>query len=384
MDKIKIIFTIILFSFLFVSCWKNIEKDTKKEVLNNNTQEQTKTNSWIMKKNKENFKLHKFNKDITKISFIDLNNSLYSNWWWDNLKKKIKLLSASWETINNKMKATFLESFIWDYKNALSKRNNLCKNNESSQFCKKVDLNLISYRPVDKDWNIVKNVQISIDWKQIWNLKWKNNLKVENKFIHRIRISKEWYLDFYKKIFIDASWNEKESLNPKLLKASLIKVIDSTKDNQLKTNNFSYDIKSDSFITKDWKKYSWKVKLYAFDIWENNWDLNVLNLDAFDNNGSYVWNSMVTFGMPLIIAYDNSWNRLKISGSILWKWKIENIDKAPWIDLVNVPKNTWLSKKELDKYKIPPFWHLDLDSWVWNSDEMKILDINGNYEFRLY
>ncbi len=384
MNKIKIILILFLFSILFVSCWKTIEKNTKKEVLNNNTETNTITNSWVVEKKKDNFKLQKFNKDITKISFIDLNNSLYSNWGWDNLKKKIELLSASWETIDNKMKATFLQSFIWDYKNALTKRHNLCQNNQDSQFCKKVNLDLISYRPVDKDWNIIENVKISVDWKQVWNLKWKNNLEVENKFIHRIRISKQWYLDFYKKIFVDANGVQKESLNPKLLKASLMKNIDSTKNNQLKTNNFNYDIKSNSFTTKDWKKYSWEVKLYAFDIWENNWDLNVLNLDTFDQSGSYVWDSMVTFGMPLIIAYDNSWNRLKISQAILWKWKIQNLDKAPWIDLDNVPKNTWLSKKELDKYKIPPFWHLNLDSWVWFSDEMKILDTDGNYEFKLY
>jgi len=92
---------------------------------------------------------------------------------------------------------------------------------------------------------------------------------------------------------------------------------------------------------------------------------------------------MVTFGMPLVIAYDKNWNQLNITSEIIWNWKIQNLEKAPWIDLDNVPKNIWLSKKELDKYKIPNFWHLDLDSWVWIESKMKILDSKWNYEFKL-
>jgi len=32
------------------------------------------------------------------------------------------------------------------------------------------------------------------------------------------------------------------------------------------------------------------------------------------------------------------------------------------MDLKNVPKNVWLTKKEADKYKIPPFWRLDMNA----------------------
>lgn len=381
MKNIQILLFLIVTSFLLVSCWWD---NTKKiEVKQETKKQEVKKQENINKIEEKNVILEKFNKDIKKISFNELNNSLYSNGGWNNLKEKIKILSASWETINNKMKATFLQSFIWDYKNALEKRKELCKNNSNLDFCKKIDLSLISYRPTDNDWNILDNVKISVDWKYIWDLKWKNTLQVENKFIHRIRVSKQWYLDFYKKNFIDSNWNEKESLNPQLLKADKKVIIDTNKDTKVDTDNFSYNIQSNSFITKNWKKYSWKVNLYVFDITEDDWDLNVLNLDIFDKNGDYVWNSMVTFGMPLLKAYDDKWNELVIWKKIIGKWIIQNLEKAPWIDLNNVPKNKWLSKNELDKYKIPPFWYLDQKNWVWLESEMKILDSNWNYEFRL-
>ena len=363
---------------LLGSCGTN-----KNNEVNNTNNNNIVENQENKKEAKQNFTLEEFNKDIKKISFIELNNSLYSNWGGDNLFEKIKILSWTDETKENKLKASFLESFIWDYENALKNREDLCKNNKKIDFCKKIDLKLISYRPVDTDWNKLDNVNISIDNKKMWVLKWKNNLNIENKFIHRIKVSKEWYLPFYKKIFIDTNWNQKESLNPKLLKASIIKTIKSNEDVSINSKNFSFHILKNSFKTKDNKVYNWDVKINIFDISEDNWDLNVLNLDTFDSNWTYVWNSMVTFGMPLVIAYDKNWNQLNITSEIIWKWQIQNLEKAPWIDLDNVPKNIWLSKKELDKYKIPNFWHLDLDSWVWIESKMKILDSKWNYEFKL-
>ncbi len=364
------------------SCWN---KEKKQEVVKKNeiTQKQEIKNEDNQKYVSEDFKLSKFNKDITKISFIELNNSLYSNWWGKDLYKKIELLNRTWSSIENKMKATFLESFIWDYKKAIQSRKDLCKNNLKSDFCKKIDLNLISYRPEDLSWNILNNVNIFIDWEKIGKLKWKNNIEVINKFVHRIRITKEGYLDFYKKVFIDTNNIEDDSLNPKLLKANLEKIVASNKLENIKTNNFDFQILPHSFKTIWWKIYTWKVKLYIFDIGEKDWDLNVLNLDAFWINWDYLWNSMVTFWMPLIKAYDENWNELNISRLITWKWKIQNLKKAPGIDLVNVPKNKWLTKKDLDKYNIPSFWYLDQKNWIWKETTMKILDSDWNYEFNL-
>jgi len=369
----------------FTSCWSNntlkvventLETKAEKDITNNLTKKD------VYIKNK--IKLKEFDKDIKKISFLELNNSLYSNWWWNNIKEKIKILTFSWVTKENKLKATFLESFIWDYKQSLQNRKELCKNNYESLFCKKIILALTSYRPTDTKWNILENVVISVDWRRRGKLNWKNNLHLENKFIHRIKISKEWYLSFYKKIFIDSAFDIQESLNPKLLKADFSKIIKSDRKNEIKTKNFNFSIISNSFKSKNWKIYSWDIKLYVFDITSEDWDLNILNLDTFDNNKSYVWNSMVTFWMPLIKAYDSNWNELEQIKDLLWKWTIQNIWKAPWIDLKNVPKNIWLTKNSLDKYKIPPFWHLDEKAWVWVESKMKILDSKGNYEFKLF
>ncbi len=379
MKKYNILFISFLSIFLLFSCGKQVEQKVETKKDNNVSQVEKKD------ENKKDFKLKKFNKDITKISFNELNNSLYSNGWWDNLKEKIKLLNSTWSTIDNKFKATFLESFLWDYKNALKNRYELCKKNNQSSYCEKKKLNLISYRPKDNNWNNISNVKIYIDWRDFWELKWKNSFELENKFIHRIKLSKEWYLDFYKKIFIDDfSNNLKDSINPKLLKADFLKEIDSTKENNIKSDNFEFNIKKNSFKTKSWKLYSWKVKLYIFDIGEQDWDINALNLDSFDDNWSYWWNSMVTFWMPLIKAYDTNWNELIINEKIIWKWKIQNINKASWINLNSVPKNKWLTKQELDKYNIPNFWHLDQENGVWIADKMKILDSEWNYEFNLY
>ena len=104
----------ILFMFMLVSCWTD-----NKEVISSKWENNKKEEINIEKKKENNFEIKKFNKDIKKISFIELNNSLYSNWWWDNLYEKINILSSSWATEENKFKAIYLESFVWDYKNAL-------------------------------------------------------------------------------------------------------------------------------------------------------------------------------------------------------------------------------------------------------------------------
>jgi hypothetical protein len=90
---------------------------------------------------------------------------------------------------------------------------------------------------------------------------------------------------------------------------------------------------------------------------------------------------MITFGMPYITAYDTNGNRLYIWNEIVWRWYIQNDDKAPGIDLKNVPKDVLLDKAELEQYGIPPFWNLDLESWVWYESKMKILDTSWAYEF---
>jgi hypothetical protein len=89
---------------------------------------------------------------------------------------------------------------------------------------------------------------------------------------------------------------------------------------------------------------------------------------------------MITFGMPLIKAY--LWDEeLEINKEITWKWKILNIDSN--MNLKDVPKWKYLTRNELAKYNIPPFWRLNQKIWVWYESKMKILDEKWNYEFKI-
>ena len=374
MKKMKILLFIFVSSAILVSC---SEKQELVEV-KSHTEDTS-----VIENTDVDFTLKGVQKDVTELSFYELGNSLYWKGWWESLKEKIKILSASWETLENKQKATFLESFMWDYEHALVQRKELCKDDWESSFCKKVHLNITSYRPVDNNWKILEDVSIAIDGIDSGLLQGKNNVSVENKFIHRVQLSKEWYLDYYKKQFVDNSKNIDVSITPLLLKADVEKIISSKTTWEMKTKNFSYTLEPGMFKTSTWEVYSGRMKVYFFDIGEEDGDLNVLNLDVFDAEGNYNGGSMVTHGMPLVKAYDMKGNELSFAKGVIGKWKIHNQTKAVWMDLEWVPKNIWLWKKELEKYKVPAFWRLNQSSGVWEESKMKILDSEWNYEFRL-
>lgn len=372
MKKIILILSVPL---LLSSCFWNKEKNWKVETTNIN-QSNTITTTW-----NENIEVIPVVKDVKEMSFVELSNSLYWKNWWDNLKQKIDSLTTSWSSIEDNKKAVYLKSFVWDYKNALIERNDLCKKDNSA--CKKVNLDLTSYRPSDTDWMILDKTDIYIDWEKIWSLKAKNSLTVYDNFMHRVKVSKKWYLDFFAKFGIWETWLDSESLNPKMLKADEMETVFSGTWITKSTSNYTYTIEANSFTTKDWKSVVWNIELYFFDIDWTEWNLNVLNLDAFNSETlSYMWGSMVTHWMPLIKAY--KWDtELKIVKPIIWKWKILNLEKMPWLDLASVPKWVYLWIDELAKYNIPAFWSLNQDNWVWMSSEMKILDNEWNYEFQL-
>lgn len=389
MEKIntKYGITIIVTLFLVISVWflyylrsskvdfnddGNTDFDTIKEISFNG--EETP---------KDEFYLEEFDKDIREVSFVELSNSLYQPKWWDNLKDKIEYLKAS-NDYDDKQKATYLESFVWNYKDAKKDREALCQNaTENDIFCKEIQLKLTSYFPEDTEGNYLDWVKLYLDWEEVWNLVWKNNLTLENNFLHRISAEKEWYLDFFWKYYVN-SWVSstiQESFSPKLSKAYTWVTIKSNESAELFTYNYTFFIKPNTFIDKNGNVYNWDVKVYLFDLDSSNNDENPFGLDAFTENLSYAWGSMVTFWMPYLTAYDINGNRLYIWTEITWKWQIQNTEKQPDIDLVNVPKNVFLSKVELEEYKIPPFWNLDITSWVWKESKMKILDTEWNYEF---
>lgn len=358
-QKLKLVYIIfillsiifIFFLFFYFNYWKNI----------NNSINKTNSQSNIY---------------LDKLSINKLAGSLYSESGAINLTDKISYLLSK----NDLWKASFLSSFLWDYKKSLNYRDSLCEksNNENKEFCKKINIKLNS-NISDIKWNKINGVKITFDWDNNFN----ENNNLYNNFVHRIKFSKKWYLDSYEKIVL---WNWSDWIinsNEKLFKTDYFINTISNKEITYKTKNFNYKIEANSFVNKDWTWVSWNIDIYFFDIWASNWDLSVLNLDAFDENWTLLWNSMTSLWMPLVKAY--SWeNELKLSKEITGTWIIQNLERAPWIDLENVPKNIWLTKTELDKYHIPPFWNLDQINWIWKTSSMKILDEKWNYEFKLY
>lgn len=338
---------------------------------------------WEISDKKTNLEIDKRMGSYDNIESIDVNKiygSLYQSWGGYELGKKIDYLKS----VNELSKSSFLSSFIWDYSGAINDREKFCVSKDQNQdFCSKKQMDLKLWDITDMSWKILSDVGVSLDWVYLWNIK--NIKKVDgyNNFVHRVKFSKKGYLDFYSKIVL---WNSpyidiEES--PKLLKSDYFKTIKTDENFTYKTKNFTYNIIADAFLKNDWTQASWNIDVYFFDIWANNWDLNALNLDIFDDNYSYLGSSFTTLWMPLIKAY--SWDEELniISGKVSWTWIIQNRERAPWMDLNGVPKNVWLTKYELDMYKIPPFWFLDQKNWVWKSGKMKILDPLWNYEFNL-
>ena len=301
---------------------------------------------------------------------------MYTKTGSQNLYEKIETLKND-KKIENKQKATYLESFVWDYENALKNRKELCEKENDPKFCENKNLVVASFSPVDQDWKYLENVKLTIDWgKEVKN---SSRISLEPNFAHRLKYSKEGYLDFHFKANLKNTWDEISFL-PKLVKADLEKEQNSIQRVYEKTENFTFKTNGNNYLTKDGKEYNWKVKLYFFDLDETNNDANAFNLDVFDEKGSLTGTSMVTFGMPYIKAYNEKGEELDLKWWFTWSWIIQNQHKAINMDLKNVPKNVYLWKTELDKYGIPPFWVLT-DNWVWKESKMKILDEKWNYEF---
>jgi hypothetical protein len=89
---------------------------------------------------------------------------------------------------------------------------------------------------------------------------------------------------------------------------------------------------------------------------------------------------MITNGMPFVTAYKDGKEIDNVK-------PIEGIGvMSPSItamDLVNVPKNTWLPNSELERFGLPGYWALDRKTGVWKESKMQILDTLGGYKFQL-
>lgn len=312
-------------------------------------------------------------KDFREISMFNLTNEIFSATWKQNLKQKAEILRND-ENLENKQKATYIESVLWNYDVALKEREELCEKEFDKKYCEKVQLELISFLPEDENENILKDVKVFVDGRENFSTD-----EIEPNFMHRVQYKKEGYLDYTTKFNLRDD-SEKTMFSPVLVKANLEKELDSDKNMLEETENYTFSLEKNSFITADWKEYNGKVKAYFWDLWENENHYNVFKLDVFDNNWNQVWDSFTTFGMPYVKFFDENGNELKTKKWVSGSWFIQNQHKAPNIDLKNVPKNVWLGKEEMDEYNIPPFWILT-DRWVWVESKAKILDEKWNYEF---
>lgn len=347
----SIIVFIIAFIVIFISIYNKDSNKNSPSKLSNTETKTTKTNS---------------QKEIKSVT--SLNNFIY----WS---EKVNISQLIEKTPDNSQKA-FLYSFIWDYKNVekISKDSPL----------QNTSISISNHYPTDLSGNILKNTTLTIDGKTVWNLKANMNLDLYNNLVHRIKISKKWYLDFYKKIVTWNLTNNNFEVIPKLVPASSVLKTSLDKEITYSTTNFKFKISPNTFVDESWNYVNDNLEIYFFDIDSSYWDINALNLDTFSQNDYkyYGW-QMVTHWMPLIKAY--LWDKeLQIKNPIIWLWKIQNTDKAVNIDLANVEKNVYLKIDELSKYNIPAFWHLDQNLWIWVSSEMKILDSLWNYEFKLF
>jgi hypothetical protein len=301
--------------------------------------------------------------------------SIYTASWAMHLDEKIEEFTQKNEIGN----ASFLSSFVWDYSWAISQRQTLCAENasENRDFCESKSV-VISTEIQDASWSKIPDITTSLHGESVSS----SGTQLLSNLVHRVKFSKKGFIDGYKDAIIWNGADGKIDGRVKIAPADSMLTVPSDKLVNHKTDNFEFTILPNSFVTSDGKTVSGSIDIYFFDIGASDGNLSVLNLDAFDDEMNYVWSSFSTLGMPLVKAY--SWNQeLTIATGIVWKWKIQNLERAPGIDLVTVPKNVYLRKADLDKYKIPPFWHLDQLNWVWKSSAMKILDTEGNYEFTL-
>jgi len=165
-----------------------------------------------------------------------------------------------------------------------------------------------------------------------------------------------------------------------MAKADNIATITAESGGSTQAGIMQYTIAPNSFKNANGETVTGEVEVYTFSLdREDNADLSVFQLDAYDANGVKVGDSFITFGMPYVTAYQNG-EALEIASPIEGTGVILYQDG---MDLVNVPKNEWLSGDQLEQYSIPPFWNLDRKAGVWHETQMMILDEAGNYRFRL-
>ncbi len=292
------------------------------------------------------------------------------------------IASLTWNDINSIDKRAYLKSYMGDYSWALAEKDILCK--KDATLCPKPSITLDIGGIQNQSWESLNNIRISIDGKSISHDSAIIQPEVYDNMVHRVRVEKEWYLDSYAKLNHVPGGSTELPLNPVLAKADSIVEMDNQVGGTYTagewTGAITYTIAPDTFANASWKIIQWKVMVYLFALDKNDEWLSTFQLDTFSNSWTRLGNGMITNGMPFVTAYKDGKEIDNVK-------PIEGIGvMSPSItamDLVNVPKNTWLPNSELERFGLPGYWALDRKTGVWKESKMQILDTLGGYKFQL-
>ena len=313
--------------------------------------------------------------DLTNDSLEDLSSHIYSASGNANIGKYIQELSGAEPATREKR--AYLNSFVWNYKDALADKNSLCKENPTE--CKGEYITLQVWSASDQDGNAIANPNVYLNGEKINATTGISKPEVYKNFVHRVRVEKEGYLDAYSKLNgVEWGFNEL-TINPKLARADATATLNNREWGVKNAWAMNYTIAPNSFVKENGEPATGEVNVYMFSLDRNDNDLSVFSLDAFGAGWERLGDSFITYGMPYITAYQNG-EVLKIDRPIEWTGTILYTEG---MNLKGAPKNEWLGRQQLEQFNIPPFWQLDRVNGVWKESQMMLLDDMGTYKFRL-
>jgi len=356
---------LILSPILLTSCWnKNIPAEESVEPSRASTMSQEEANHLLAD---SDFSLE-------NATLQDLSSHIRSTSGISNIPAYIESLTGTDQ--NTVIKKAYLQSFVGDYTQANQARDELCS--YSNAHCAQKNIEIKVPKAVDKSGAAVAGTQVYIDTKKIQNAP--TETRLYDNMVHRIRIAKEGYLDSYGSLnAVEGGYNTLEASGV-LKKAEAHTSSPATEAVVKKVTNFEYHVPANAFVDQSGKAVTGDVDVYYFSMDQSDQDLSIFGLSAFGPDGNLIGDSMITYGMPLVTAYQDG-NPLRIIRPIEGTGTILGINDT--MNLKDVPKNVWLNGAELLEYGIPPFWSLNRETGTWTETRMMILDEQGNYRFEI-
>lgn len=335
----------------------------------------------------------------------------------DSFIKELENIKDRWEKYNE------LLAYFYDFRWMYDKANDLRK---SKLKDKKTEVT-ITWVVSDKNWNAIEWVKVTLlnnNKKFVYTDKdWKYEFKFKSYPLShlRVRVTKEWYADWYFSIYLDRSldpsWEMKVEENLVLESADNSIIIDFNKYDKTKefmwkkyfivessqsTYYVPYDLYYFNLDKFEWDKI--KVYLYEFTKWDNI--DNLVEVDTFSPVYWYVWNLMKTFWMPYIQFFDMNWEEIfiKEENPMLLTNKIyhmkelyENYDKiyeaiTTWDMEFLVKKSEeewwfpitydWLIENNFLRW--PVWWTLDRKRWTWLDVPHRVVDTSWVVQLKFY